>query len=105
MSTQVNKQITKSFTAELIGILGALQISNQYQTAQNISTDCQSATKLLNPKKPADWAHHPQNQLLSAIHRLKRKELKWTPSHPERKKKHRPLHKREMWNHISRRCM
>ena len=86
-STQVNKQITKSFTAELIGILGALQISNQYQTAQNISTDCQSATKLLNPKRPADWAHHPQNQLLSAIHRLRRNELKWTPSHPERKKK------------------
>ena len=86
-STQVNQQITKSFTAELIGILGALQITNQYQTTQNISTDCQSATKLLNPKKPADWAHHPQNQLLSAIHRLQRKELKWTPSHPERKKK------------------
>jgi len=86
-TNQVNKQITKSFTAELIGILGALQITHQYKIKQNISTDCQSATKLLNPQKPAEWAHHPQNQLLSAIHRLKRNELKWTPSHPERKKK------------------
>ena len=52
---------------------------------QNITTDCQSATKLLNPKNPADWAHHPQNQLLSAIQRAQRKDIKWTPSHPERK--------------------
>ena len=84
-SSELQKQITKSFTAELIAILGGIQISNQYKMTQNINTDCQSATKLLNPNNPADWAHHPQNQLLSAIQRAQRKDIKWTPSHPERK--------------------
>jgi hypothetical protein len=83
---ELNQQITKSFTAELIAILGGLQITKQFKMRQDITTDCQSAAKILNPRTPSKWAHHQQSQLLSAINRLQRKDIKWTQSHPEKRK-------------------
>ena len=83
----VNEQLTKAFTMEAIGILAAAQIANWFKLDTDIITDCRGVLDKINYNYAESWANHGQVQILNAIRKLYNKKLKWTRSHPERRKK------------------